>query len=210
MAFLKPPFSFPRPRAILCLCAAIASVALTGCAEWGVSRRITVRTNPPGAQVYIDNYEIGTSPCSTFFTYYGTREIRIVKDGYETLVVRQPFPTPWYEYTPIDFFSENFWPSKTIDNRVVEYNLVPQQMAPSGLLLGRAEQLRRQTQPRPPAYIPPGGPLGPVNSGAPLSPGQPTLSPQFSGGLPPSTSIPAFTPSNASPSGALWPSNGIR
>ncbi len=202
---LKLRSSLPRAQTILVLCLATFAFTWANSAEAEVSRRITVRTNPPGAQVYIDNYEIGTSPCSAYFTYYGTREIRIVKDGFETLVVRQPFPTPWYEYMPLDFVAENFW-SKIRDERVVEYNLVPQQMAPASLLLGRAEQLRRQTQPRPPAYIPPGGPTPP---GA-LQPVQPGLSPQFPSGLPPAPTGPVYTPSNTSPTGAQWSSNGIR
>ena len=56
-----------------------------------------VRSNPPGAMVYVDNQPIGTTPCATDFIYYGTREIRLVKAGYETLTVNQPLPAPWYE-----------------------------------------------------------------------------------------------------------------
>ena len=46
-----------------------------------VRRRLNVRTNPPGALVYVDNQQIGTTPCSVDFIYYGTREIRIDKAG---------------------------------------------------------------------------------------------------------------------------------
>ena len=56
-----------------------------------------VRSNPPGAMVYVDNQPIGTTPCATSFIYYGTREIRLVKPGYETLTVNQPIPAPWYQ-----------------------------------------------------------------------------------------------------------------
>ena len=58
---------------------------------------MTVRSNPPGALVYVDDYQIGTTPVSTDFVYYGTRKIRLIKDGYDTLTVQQPFPVPWYE-----------------------------------------------------------------------------------------------------------------
>ena len=47
------------------------------------------------------------SPCSTEFTYYATRQIRLVKDGYETLTVSQPIPPPWYQIPPFDFVAEN-------------------------------------------------------------------------------------------------------
>ena len=77
---------------------ALALVALyaAGC----VQRRMTIRTNPPGALVYIDNYEIGTTPVSTDFIYYGKRQIRIEKPGYETLTVEQPIPAPWFQWFP--------------------------------------------------------------------------------------------------------------
>src|SRR6195952_804095 len=72
-----------------------------------VRRRLNVLTNPPGALVYVDNQQIGTTPCSVDFIYYGTREIRLIKPGYETLTVNQPIPAPWYEYVGLDFVSEN-------------------------------------------------------------------------------------------------------
>ena len=58
---------------------------------------MTIRSNPPGALVYVDDYEVGITPISTSFIYYGQRRIRLVKDGYETLTVMQPIPPPWYD-----------------------------------------------------------------------------------------------------------------
>ena len=114
---------------------------LTGC----VRRRMMIRSNPPGAMVYVDNQPIGTTPCATDFIYYGTREVRLVKPGYETLTVNQPIPAPWYELPPLDFISENVFPHKIQDYRTVSYNLVPQVIVPTEQLLGRAEQLRQST-----------------------------------------------------------------
>jgi hypothetical protein len=111
----------------------------SGCVE----RRMTVRTNPPGALLYVDDYQIGTTPCSTNFTYYGTRKIRLVKDGYETLTVMQSVPAPWYEYTPIDFVAENFVPGQIRDQRTLDFQMRPQVVVPSEQLIARAEGLRR-------------------------------------------------------------------
>ncbi len=116
-------------------------LAASGC----VRRRLNVRTNPPGALVYVDNQQIGTTPCSVDFTYYGTREIRLVKPGYETLTVNQPIPTPWYQIPPLDFVSENLVPTKIRDNRTVSYDLAPQLIVPTQQLLDRANQLRQET-----------------------------------------------------------------
>jgi len=96
---------------------AVAVVALGGGC---VQRRMTIRSSPPGAAVYVDDYQIGTTPVSHDFVYYGTRKIRLVKDGYETLTVRQPIPAPWYEYFPLDFVSENLIPWEIRDERVID------------------------------------------------------------------------------------------
>ena len=105
----------------------------------------------------MDDYEIGTTPVSTDFIYYGTRKIRIVKDGYETLTVMQPFPAPWYEFPPADFITENFVPGKIRDQRILDYQLKPQMIVPTDQLLSRAEGLRHNN------LITPAGPsVGPA------------------------------------------------
>ena len=97
-----------------------------------------VRSNPPGALLYVDDYPIGTTPCAVDFTYYGTRKIRLVKDGCETLTTMQSIPAPWYEYPPIDFISENFVPGEIRDNRTLDFQLKPQVVVPSEQLIARA------------------------------------------------------------------------
>jgi hypothetical protein len=118
-----------------------------------VRRRLNVYSNPPGALVYVDNQQIGTTPCSVDFTYYGTREIRLVKPGYETLTVNQPIPMPWYQIPPLDFFSENLAGTRIRDNRTVSYNLAPQLIVPNEELLDRANQLRQDAQQYPVAPV---------------------------------------------------------
>ena len=111
-----------------------------------VRRRMTIRTNPPGAVVYVDRQRIGVTPVSTNFTYYGTRTVELVKDGYETVTEQHKFTTPWYEIPGLDFFSENLWPFETRDERILDFQMVPQQAIPPSLVLGRAEQLRADAQ----------------------------------------------------------------
>jgi hypothetical protein len=120
--------------AIVCFLA----VAAPGC----VRRRMTVRTNPPGALVYVDDQEIGITPVSTDFTYYGTRKIQLVKDGFETMTVKQTFDPPWYEYPVLEFFSENLWPSELRDEHLLNFQMQPQQILPTERLLDRAQDLR--------------------------------------------------------------------
>jgi hypothetical protein len=121
-----------------CLLVMTALTPATGC----VQRRMTIRSNPPGALVYVDDYQIGTTPVSTDFIYYGTRKIRLVKDGYETLTVRQPFPIPWYEVFPLDFVTENLWPWEIRDERVVDLAMTNTASIPPESVVARAEQAR--------------------------------------------------------------------
>ncbi|MEX1223504.1 MAG: PEGA domain-containing protein [Pirellulales bacterium] len=150
-----------------------------------VQRRMTIRSNPSGARVIVDGeYEIGTTPCSTSFLYYGTREIKLIKDGYETLVVKQPVSSPWYEIPPLDFFSENFYPGELRDNHVFTYNLQPTMQVPTDVLLDRADGLRDG-----------------VKTGAPLTPQQMPLSP-----LPPAMNLgPPYEVQPAYPGPAMTP-----
>ncbi len=129
--------------------------------------------------MYVDDYQIGTTPVSTSFTYYGTRKIRLVLSGYETKTILQPVPTPWYEYPGLDFVTENLVPGEIRDERVVEYQLTPQVIVPSQQLLGRAENLRHGAA-APQAPLPPASPqFGPparAPFGLPVSP-PPTTGP---------------------------------
>lgn len=128
-----------RLTAICWLCAALIVIDCTGC----VRRRMTIRSNPPGAVVRVDNYEIGRTPCSVDFTYYGTRTIQLELPGYETLTVEQPFLLPWYQFPPLDFVTENLAPTEIRDERLLSFQLIPQVIVPTESLLGRAENLRR-------------------------------------------------------------------
>src|SRR4051812_39062820 len=138
-----------RRRGVIALALLVAMLA--GC----VQRRFTIRSNPPGAQVYVDDYEIGTTPVSHDFVYYGTRKIRLVKDGYETLTVYQPMPTPWYDYPGIDFFSKNICPRKIREERTLNYQMTPTVEVPADQLIGRAEQLRAAGRVLPPSAVQP-------------------------------------------------------
>lgn len=162
----------------------IACLSLTGC----VRRRMTIRTNPPGATVYIDDQEIGTSPVSTSFVYYGTRKIQVVKDGYETETVMQRVRTPWYQIPGIDFVSENLVPREIRDERIVEIEMEPQRVVSAQELLDRGQQLRTSTLE---GYTVPTPPS--VESSAPMPNATPTELP------------PPFTPSIDSPNATPAP-----
>jgi len=191
----------------------VLTLLQTGC----VTRRLTMRSEPPGAKVYVGDEEIGITPVSHDFTYYGTRKIRMVKDGYETLIVNQPIPAPWYQIPPLDFVSENIVPGEIRDERVITYQLSPLKLQGRDQLLQKANALRGASlgQAAPGPVVPAGGgvpgPVGgpeiigtptPVGPAATLPP--PVNSPQWIYPLPP----PGNYPNNAVPGNTL-PQPGI-
>lgn len=138
------------PLAILLL----ATLGLTGC----VTRRYTIRTDPPGALVYVNNEELGPSPVSQSYTYYGPREVMLVADGYQTQKLVQEMPAPLYDNVLTDFFTENLLPFTIRDEREFFYRMTPATEPVPSDLLSRGEALRSQAkQPPPPRR---GGILG--------------------------------------------------
>jgi hypothetical protein len=134
-------------------------MTMTGC----VRRRLTVRTNPPGALAYLDNQVIGTTPVSTAFTYYGARDVRIEKDGFQTHVIRHRLDPPWYQIPPLDFITETLLPKEIRDERVVDVTLTPELPQTNERIAQRADELRVQArQGVIPATAPGTEPLTPI------------------------------------------------
>ena len=153
-------------RYVACLAVAACSGLLSGCVE----QRYVVTTDPPGAMVLRNGQPLGQSPVDDHFVYYGTYHFTLILDGYETLQVQQKVPAPWYEYFPIDFFSENMIPWKLRDVRRFHYKLEPRRMVNTNDLLQEAQNLRnRGISIRPPDDNSP----PPTPPPAPPAPGEP-------------------------------------
>jgi hypothetical protein len=196
-------------RRVVVLLLATMTVLPTGC----VRRRLLVQSNPAGAMLFVDNQQIGTTPCSVDFIYYGTREIRLVKPGFETLTVNQPIPTPWYEIPPIDFVSENLVPSRLVDHRTVAFNMQPQVIVPTDQLIDRGNQLRQETLqgtvvPASAVGVPGAPPSATFIPGSiPPSPGAVPIGPPVPIPLPP-TGAPTLAPTPATPLTPVVPQSG--
>ncbi len=79
-----------------------AGLGLSGC----LKRTIHVTTEPPGALVWINDVEVGRTPLQTDFTHYGTYDVRVRREGYEPLLVKQKANAPVYELPPLDIAAE--------------------------------------------------------------------------------------------------------
>ncbi len=122
--------------------AIVVVLMLSGC----VSRRMMVYSDPPGALVLLEGKEIGTTPVSVDFTYYGTRELTLIKDGYETLTVQQKVAAPWYQMPVVEFFADNFTPGNVTDRQQFRYAMQPQRLVPNAELQRRGEMLRGEAR----------------------------------------------------------------
>lgn len=137
---------FGRLRPRTAVRSAIAGVAvllvlLCGCVE----RSLTVRSEPPGAVVVVNDEEIGASPAKFSFLWYGDYEIILRKPGYETLTTFHRVPAPWYQYPPFDFFAEILIPGTIQDNRETPVYVLSPRTEPSvDELIRRAEQTRSE------------------------------------------------------------------
>lgn len=129
------------------VCAALALNSL-GC----VTRTLIINTDPPGAQVFVDNELIGESPVEMEFTHYGTRKIVIEKrdfDGkleYERETVSARISPPYYQVFPLDFFTDVLTPWNIEDEHVLRFKLRPKVFRPvdevKEEMLREAEELR--------------------------------------------------------------------
>lgn len=156
-------------RALLLACIAIP-LAATGC----VDRALVIRSDPPGATVFVDGKEIGTTPARLPFQHYGTREVMVRMERRDRTGEEIPLApvtrmvevdAPWYQYFPIDLFTEFLWPGIIHDEHVVEVALVPHELDE---LQERFETRARAQGVRLP-FDPPPAPEG-AGDGAPAPP----------------------------------------
>ncbi len=116
--------------------------ATAGC----VQRRLLINSQPEGALVSVDKTQVGHTPVAVPFTYYGTREIQLQKDGYKTVYVKERVRPPWYGVFPISLISENFAFREIRDHRALDFELTPKERVVEGQLMERADQLRTDVQ----------------------------------------------------------------
>lgn len=116
-----------------------ASILLFGCVE----RQLTIDTRPAGAVVFLNDEEIGESPVTVSFEWYGDYNVRITKGGYETLKTHRELKSPWYDHFPFDFFAM-LNPKRTVDSYEWTFELSPLQQPSREELIQSAGELKGQ------------------------------------------------------------------
>jgi hypothetical protein len=126
-------------RSIFCL---VACLAVGGCVE----RRLTINTEPQGALVVLNDEEIGESPTSVSFQWYGDYNVRISKAGYETLKTHRELKGPWYDEFPFDFFAQIVNPDRIVDSYEWTFELSPKRQISREELIRKAQAAKKQLQ----------------------------------------------------------------
>lgn len=119
----------------------IIVLATVGCVE----RTITITSEPSGALVHLNDEEIGRTPTTVHFTWYGVYDVRLSKDGYQTLNAAQEAKAPLHDSLGIDFFTEVL-PIESKVNLDWHFELQPVEPVEEELLVDRANQLRALLQ----------------------------------------------------------------
>jgi hypothetical protein len=116
---------------LFCLC--------TGC----VQRKLTIVTEPAGALVVLNDEEIGTSPVTVGFEWYGDYTVRISKEGYQTLNTHQNLKRPLGDFVGVDLFADAF--TTKINEYTWAYKLEPYQQIEKDELVKSAFSLQKET-----------------------------------------------------------------
>jgi len=125
---------------------ALAGVCLSGCVE----RRLKITSDPPGALVYLADEEVGRTPLTVPFTWYGDYEVIVRLDGHQTLATHANITPPLYDIPPWDLISQAFVPWTYHYNVKRHYELKPLASPNEADLIGRAMDLRaRNIEPVP-------------------------------------------------------------
>ena len=123
------------------LIVALSAVILTSSC---VERQLTINTIPNNAVVILNDEEIGQSPVTVSFNWYGDYRVRITKEGYETLNTHRKLKGPWYDMFPFDFFAQVLSPKKIVDKYEWTFQLEPAKEVDRDKLLQDAQKLKGQ------------------------------------------------------------------
>lgn len=110
----------------------------TGC----VRRKLTVNTEPAGAVIWLNDEEIGRSPATVDFLWYGDYDVVARLKGYETLRTHHRLVAPWYQTPGVDFIAEVLYPGWIVDSREMQFELSPQSLPTREALLDNARLTR--------------------------------------------------------------------
>lgn len=108
---------------------------------------MTIDSKPQGALVYLNGQEVGRTPLTRDFTWYGNYDVILRREGYETLKLHQRVNAPVWQWIPLDLAAE-LMPMRLQDKQHFSYALVPASTQPvdPAEIITRARQVEGELQ----------------------------------------------------------------
>lgn len=110
-----------------------------------IQRTITVTSEPSGALVYLNDSEVGRTPVTVPFTFYGTYDVRLEKEGFQSLNTQQQAKAPWWEAPGPDLLAEAMPGTRKVQLNW-NYTLRPSEEVVPDRLIERAKELRQEVE----------------------------------------------------------------
>ncbi len=107
----------------------------------GCERQLTINTEPKGALVVLNDEEIGTSPVTVSFEWYGDYNVRLSKEGYETLNTHRKLKRPLHDKFPFDLLAM-LSSKRTVDSYQWSFTLEEKKQISREQLLQNAQELK--------------------------------------------------------------------
>ncbi len=108
-----------------------------------VQRQLSVQSNPPGAVVYLNDREMGRTPFTHEFLWYGNYDVVVRADGYQTLKTTREITAPWWQFVPLDAVTD-FLPLQ--DHETMNFTLTPEKPVDPAAVLARGLQMQQQLE----------------------------------------------------------------
>ena len=117
----------------------LLGLSLVGC----VDREMVITSRPAGALVFVSDVEVGRTPVTLPFTWYGDYDIILRRSGFQAVATHAQINPPIYEIPPFDLLSE-IAPWTYHDRRYLHYEMEKLVLPEEDELLQRAEALREK------------------------------------------------------------------
>ena len=118
-------------------------LSTAGCVE----QLLSIDSDPSGAVVTLNDQEVGRTPVTTSFKWYGYYDVNVRKDGFQTIKAKSPVIAPWWQWVPFDLFAE-LLPIRLTDQHFLHYTVQPitARLDDPNRLLRQGERLRTELE----------------------------------------------------------------
>jgi len=132
-----------RRSSIACCLLPLLTLSTGGCVE----QLLSIDSDPSGAVVVLNDQEVGRTPVTTSFKWYGYYDVSVRKDGFQTDKAKSPVIAPWWQWVPFDLFAE-LLPIRLTDQHFLHYTLQPitARLDDPNRLLRQGERLRGELE----------------------------------------------------------------